>query len=109
MQSRGIPPEQIIDQDWYDDWLNIPYGDPLYWRFIDYIDARIDSVDAGALDTPPTNRRSVSPIKDISIDGFSPFNNFSRTSMLTRGYTDRWEYSCHTPAAPKASEKRGYH
>ena len=103
-QSRGVPPEQIIDPDWYDDWLNIPYGDPLYWRFIDYIDARINSVEAGALDIPPTNRRFVSPIKDISVDGFSPFNNFSRTSMLTKGYTDRWEYSYHAPTTPDSSE-----
>ncbi len=89
-QSRGVPAEQIINPDWYYDWLNVPYGDPLYWRFIDYVTARIDSVAAGALDIPPTTRRFNSPIKDVSIDGFSPFNSFSRTSFLTRGYTDGW-------------------
>ncbi|MEY9589784.1 hypothetical protein ABIA06_002075 [Bradyrhizobium yuanmingense] len=102
--SRGVPPEQIITPDWYDDWLNLPYADPLYWRFVDYIDARFASVEAGALDITPTNRRSVSPIKEISIDGFSLFNNFSRTSQLLRGHTDSWEYSYHAPTTSDNSE-----
>src|SRR5712664_3174462 len=73
-QSRGVPPEQIIDPDWLHEWLAIPYADPLYWRFIDYVCARIDSVESGALETPPTTRRFILPLKEVGIDGFSPFN-----------------------------------
>ncbi len=92
-QSRGVPPEQIIDPDWFHDWLVVPYGDPLYWRCIDYICVRIDSVEAGALETPPTTRSFILPLKDVGIDGFSPFNNFSRTSLLMRTYADCMERS----------------
>jgi hypothetical protein len=92
-QSRGVPPEQIIDPDWFHDWLEVPYGDPLYWRFIDYICARIDSVESGALAIPPTTRRFILPLKEVGIDGFSPFHNFSRTSLLMRTYSDCMERS----------------
>jgi hypothetical protein len=71
----------------------VPYGDPLYWRFIDYICARIDSVESGALGTPPTTRSFILPLKEVGIDGFSPFNNFSRTSLLMRTYADCMERS----------------
>jgi len=92
-QSRGTPPEKLIDPDWFHEWLAVPYADPLYWRFIDYIRARVEAVDSGALETPPTLRQFVLPLKEIGIDGFSPFNNFSRTSLLMRSHTDRMEFS----------------
>lgn len=92
-QSRGVPPEQIIDPDWFNDWLVIPYADPLYWRFIDYVCARIDSIESGALAAPPTTRRFVLPLTEVGIDGFSPINNFSRTSSLIRTSADCFEFS----------------
>jgi hypothetical protein len=104
-QSRGVPPEQIIDPDWFHEWLAVPYADPLYWRFIDYICARIESVESGALETPPTVRQFVSPLKDIGIDGFSPFNNFSRTSLLMRSHTDRMEFSFAHQSTADSSKK----
>jgi hypothetical protein len=104
-KSRGVPPEQIIDPDWFHDWLAVPYADPLYWRFIDYICARIDSVESGALDTPPTTRRFILPLKEVGIDGFSPFNNFSRTSLLMRTYADCMDYSFAYPITDEGSKK----
>lgn len=104
-QSRGAPPERIIDPDWFDEWLAVPYADPLYWRFIDYICARIESVDSGALETPPTTRSFILPLKDLGIDGFSPFNNFSRTSLLMRTYADCVERSFVDQTADDDSKK----
>jgi hypothetical protein len=92
-QSRGVPPEKLIDPDWFHEWLAVPYADPLYWRFIDYICARVEAVESGALETPPTIRQFVLPLKEVGIDGFSPFNNFSRTSLLMRSHADRMEFS----------------
>jgi hypothetical protein len=87
---KGLPPEAIIDPDWFDDWLELSIGDPLYWRFIDYAEARIEAFAAGTLDSPIPPRRHIRSRPIVTIDGFDIFDSFSRTALLYRAQTESW-------------------
>jgi len=90
MDRKGLPPEAIIDPDWFDDWLELSIGDPLYWRFIDYAEARIEAFAKGTLDSPVPPRRHIGSRPIVTIDGFDIFNSFSRTAVLYRAETESW-------------------
>jgi hypothetical protein len=90
IDRKGLPPEAIIDPDWFDDWLELSIGDPLYWRFIDYAEARIEAFAAGTLDSPVPPRRNVRSRPIVTIDGFDIFDSFSRTALLYRAETESW-------------------
>jgi hypothetical protein len=90
IDRKGLPPEAIIDTDWFDDWLELSIGDPLYWRFIDYAEARIEAFAAGTLDSPVPPRRYVGSRPVVTIDGFDIFDSFSRTALLYRAETESW-------------------
>lgn len=82
--------EEIIDSDWFSDWLNLRIGDHCYWQFIDYVADRITFFDHGSLLGPNIvgiNRRE-DEISSINISGI--VNNYSRTGALIRTYTDSW-------------------
>ncbi len=89
-ERKGLPPEAIIDPDWFDDWLELSIGDPLYWRFVDYAEARIEAFAAGTLESPVPPRRHVGSRPIVTIDGFDIFDNFSRTALLYRSETESW-------------------
>ena len=40
--AKGLPAERIIDSDWYEEWLRLPHGDPLFWSFLEYATARLN-------------------------------------------------------------------
>lgn len=93
--AKGLPPENIIDEDWFDEWLQLPFADPLYWSFIEYVTARLEAFSDGALELPRELCRveerwltQQNGLKDISIDGFKPGR--SRTGFLVRMETDDW-------------------
>jgi hypothetical protein len=88
VDRKGLPPEAIVDPDWFGDWLELSIGDPLYWRFIDYAEARIEAFAAGTLDSPMPPRRHVGSRPDVTIDGFDIFDSFSRTGLLYRAETE---------------------
>ncbi|WP_156456893.1 hypothetical protein [Bradyrhizobium sp. CCH5-F6] len=88
VNRKGLPPEAIIEPDWLDDWLELSIGDPLYWRFIDYAEARIEAFAAGVLASPVPPRRHISSCPMVTIDGFNLFDSFSRTGLLCRGQTE---------------------
>lgn len=90
VDRKGLPPEAIIDPDWFDDWLELSIGDPLYWRFIDYAEARIEAFAAGTLDPSERPRRHVPSRPAVTIDGFDIFDSFSRTALLYRAKTESW-------------------
>jgi hypothetical protein len=90
IDRKGLPPEAIIDPDWFDDWLELSIGDPLYWRFIDYAEARIEAFAAGTLDSPVPPRRHIGSRPVVTIDGFDIFDSFSRTALLYRAETESW-------------------
>ena len=48
----GLPAEVIIEPDWLLDWYELQYGDPLYWRFVDYAAARVDAYAAHSAPRP---------------------------------------------------------
>lgn len=83
----GLPPEGIIEPDWLLDWYDLQYGDPLYWRFLDYAVARIDAYAAGDLDMPNSNRRARTNFSPLSIDGLE-IGKSSRTGTLVRSLAD---------------------
>jgi hypothetical protein len=87
---KGLPSEVVIDPDWFNDWLELSISDPLYWRFIDYAEARIDAFAAGALEASPPPGRSIRNPSVFTIDGFATLNNYSRTASLARCATDSW-------------------
>jgi hypothetical protein len=80
LDRKGLPPEATIDPDWFDDWLELSIGDPLYWRFIDYAEARIEAFAAGALDSPVPPRRHIGSRPVVTIDG--PSQDFWRRSIF---------------------------
>lgn len=83
----GLPAEVIIEPDWLLDWYELQYGDPLYWRFVDYAAARVDAYAAGDLDMPNTHRRARPKLSRLSIDGLV-LGNSSRTGTLVRTLAD---------------------
>jgi hypothetical protein len=93
--SKGLPPEMIIDEDWYHEWLALPFGDPAYWSFLDYIGSRLDAFAAGTLDLPRELRRleerplGLEIVRNHSIDGFA-LGSASRSGYLVRLDTDAW-------------------
>ena len=97
--SKGLPPECIIDDDWYDEWLHLPFGDPAFWSFLDYATLRREAFSAGALDLPEElQRRDERGLPSPSyggnaIDGV-PLGSASRTGQLVRLATDAWAASC---------------
>jgi hypothetical protein len=90
VDRKGLPPEAIVDPDWFDDWLELSIGDPLYWRFIDYAEARIEAFASGTLNSPLPPRRNVGLRPVVTIDGFDIFDSFSRTALLYRAETESW-------------------
>jgi hypothetical protein len=90
LDRKGLPPEAIIDPDWFDDWSELSIGDPLYWRFIDYAEARIEDFASGTLDSPAPQRRQVRSRPIVTVDGFDIFDSFSRTGLLYRAETESW-------------------
>jgi hypothetical protein len=82
--------EEVIDSDWFSDWLNLRIRDRCYWRFLDYVADRITLFDHGSLLEPnivSINQRE-DEIANIYISGI--VNNYSRTGALIRAYTDSW-------------------
>jgi hypothetical protein len=97
--SKGLPAERIIEDDWYEEWLRLPFGDPVYWSFLDYATSRREAFFAGALDLPEElHRRSENGSSSQSngrdaLDGFR-LGSASRTGQLIRLATDAWGFSC---------------
>jgi hypothetical protein len=96
--SKGLPAECIIQDDWYEEWLSVPFGDPAFWSFIDYVTLRLEAFAAGVLELPNELRR-----KDVrglpppgfggnSLDG-TLLGSHSRTGQLIRLATDVWGLS----------------
>jgi hypothetical protein len=91
----GRPAELIIDEDWYNEWLELPFADPTYWRFLDYVEARLEAFGSGALDLPRELRRidektlRTNNLADLSIDGVG-LGTSARAAQLVRLETDRW-------------------
>lgn len=88
--ARGLPAEQMIDHDWYEEWLRLPYGDPLYWSFLEYATARLDSFSNGVLALPESLSRQEGYIPDdrlrtrpIWLDGMK-IGSLARTGILVR-------------------------
>jgi hypothetical protein len=109
--SRGLPPECIIDDDWYEEWLELPFGDPAFWSFLDYATLRREAFSAGALDLPQELRRRngralPSPGSGgNAIDGF-PLGSTSRTGQLIRLTTDAWALSCFVRSGAKSNSQQ---
>ncbi len=49
LARRDHPPESMIDEEWFDEWLRLPYGAPNYSSFASYIEEKILSHDAELL------------------------------------------------------------
>ena len=97
--SKGLPAECIIQDDWYEEWLAVPFGDPTFWSFLDYVDFRLEAFAAGALELPNELRRKGLgglPFKSFganSIDG-TFLGSPSRTGQLIRLATDTLGATC---------------
>jgi hypothetical protein len=103
--SKGLPAECIIQYDWYEEWLQIPFGDPAFWSFIDYATLRLEAFSAGALELPTElrrkNERGLPPsFGGNSLDG-TLLGSRSRTGQLVRLTTDSWALSSVTNNAPE--------
>jgi hypothetical protein len=108
--SKGLPAERIIDEDWYEEWLRVPYGDPLFWSFLDYAIARLESFAQGILAIPETLTRVEGLTLDelnwrtVSIDGMK-VGSFSRTGMLVRLASDALSSAHRKTAASQESQR----
>lgn len=76
----------MIDHEWYETWLRLPYGHSLYWSFLEYAAARLESFSKGMLAVPDCDE-DASPYEyktsTISIDGMK-LGSSARTGMLVR-------------------------
>jgi hypothetical protein len=108
MLSKGLPGQRIIQDEWYDEWLLVPFGDPAFWSFIDYATFRLEAFSEGALELPDELRRKdergLPPpsFGGNSLDGL-PLGSRSRTGQLVRLTTDAWGLSCLTNNASEAT------
>ena len=97
--SGGVAAELIIDEDWFDDWLIVPFGDPAFWSFLDYAIWRREAFAAGVLDLPRELRRTDengpprANFDGNAIDGVA-LGSRSRTGQLMRLRSDAWAASC---------------
>ena len=102
--AKGLPAECIIQEDWYDEWLLVPFGDPMFWSFIDYVTFRLEAFSAGVLDLPYELKRDGGRALPASFGGNSLdgtlLGTSSRTGQLVRLSTDTWGLSCLTNKAP---------
>jgi hypothetical protein len=97
--SKGLPADCIIEDDWYEEWLQLPFGDPAFWSFIEYATLRLEAFCAGALNLPEELKRRderglpLARSTGNSLDGFF-LGSASRTGQLVRMTTDSWALSC---------------
>jgi hypothetical protein len=89
-ESGEAVAEEIIDSDWFQDWLNLRIGDRCYWRFVDYVEGRVSLFDHGSLLGPQADIRTQWEIEMAGPDISEIVDNHSRTGTLIRGYTDSW-------------------
>lgn len=107
--AKGLPAEQIIDQEWYEEWLRLPYGDPLFWSFLEYATARLESFSKGVLAVPETLAHLEESIVDelktrsVSIDGMK-VGSRARTGLLVRLQTDAISFGCQRAVKSKNSQ-----
>lgn len=96
--AKGVPADRIIDHDWYEEWFRLPYGDPLFWSFLEYATARLESFSRGVLAVPETlarlEERTLDELKvgTIWIDGYR-VGSHARTGLLARLETDSLAFS----------------
>lgn len=86
--SKGLPAERIIDGDWYEDWWRLSAGHPLFWSFLDYATARLESFARGVLSLSdiacsddPSHGGHTTHL--ITIDGHQ-LGSFARTGLLVQ-------------------------
>ncbi len=105
--AKGLPAECIIQDDWYDEWLSVPFGDPMFWSFIDYVIFRLEAFSAGMLDLPYEYKREGGHAPSASFGGNSVdgtlLGTSSRTGQLVRLSTDTWGLSFLTTHASEAA------
>ena len=77
-----FPAEMTVDEDWFAEWYGIDYGDPLYWRFMDYAKAR----SLAHPESPMAGQAGVETdffsAQAITSDGFAIIHSRSRTAHL---------------------------
>ncbi len=82
VQLCGGGPEEIIDDEWLADWLDLPYDDRLRWRFVDYIETRLSLFAAGVWEQSGSYRRTDRTSDWKRSHGLSVASNFARTASL---------------------------
>lgn len=84
---QGCDPSDLLDDDWYNEWLALCVDDALYWSYLDYIEWRFASSALGywALELS----RSRSEWTDAGlVYSLTTSRSFSRAGGLYRGQTD---------------------
>jgi len=84
----GDNPTDYVDDDWYDEWLEMPASDALYWSYLDYVEWRLVAKAAGYEDAQRTTPIKRSNIDGLRVWGIGPLPSYSRTSQLIRGLGD---------------------
>jgi hypothetical protein len=108
--AKGLPAQRIIDFDWYEEWLQLPYGGPLFWSVLEYASARLESFSKGVLAVPERLEQLEEGTQiqyqtyPISIDGLK-VGSHARTGLLVRLETESLSFVCRKVVQPK---KRGY-
>jgi hypothetical protein len=82
VQLCGACPEEIIEDEWFSDWLDLPLDDRLRWRFVDYIEARLSLFAAGVWEQVGADRRTDRTCDWKRMHGLSAGSDFARTASL---------------------------
>ena len=75
-------PVSVIEDDWIDGWMDLPIGDPARWRFVDYIEAKLERYSDGVWDNIPQWREIDRTPEWRREHGMAAASAFARTATL---------------------------
>ena len=82
VQLCGGSPDELIDEEWLTDWLELPFGDRLSWRFVDYLEDRLSLFSAGVWEQTRADRNTDRTCDWKRSHGLSAASDFARTANL---------------------------
>jgi hypothetical protein len=84
---QSYDPIDLLNDDWYDEWIALSLGDALYWSYLDYIEWRLVSAALGYFEIQLPRFRSEWTDSELTSSLLPPFS-FSHSGRLYRGQTE---------------------
>jgi hypothetical protein len=104
----GNDPTDYIDESWYFDWLELSFGNELYWVYLDYIEWRLKAMSHDYLDPHCVVRSKNSALETLRNIGEGRILSQSRTGELIRGPADHVGVLYAQPVSPNMTLRRAF-